>query len=61
MFLFNKSNYKKMQLFMVSLLIAFVVVLNFYMLNKVISNSSTDRNNDSAYDRNMERNIIINR
>jgi len=61
MFLFNKTNYKKMQLFMVSLLIAFVVVLNFYMLNKVISNSNTDRNNDSDYDRNMERNIIINR
>jgi len=61
MFLFNKSNYKKMQLFMVSLLIAFVVILNFYMLNKVISNSSTDRNNDRDYDRNMERNIIINR
>jgi len=61
MFLLNKANYKKMQLFMVSLLIAFVVILNFYMLNKVISNSSTDRNNDSGYDRNMERNIIINR
>lgn len=46
---------------MVSLLIAFVVFLNFYMLNKVISDSSTDRNNDRDYDRNMERNIIINR
>jgi len=42
---------------MVSLLIAIVVVLNFYMLNKVVSNSS----NDKDYDRNMERNVIINR
>jgi len=40
-----------MQLFMVSLLIAFVVVLNFYMLNRVISNSSNERD--------MDRGIII--
>lgn len=61
MFLNTKRNYKKRQLFVVSLLIAFVVLLNFYMLNKVISNSNDDKNNDHTYERTMDRGIIVDR
>jgi len=40
----NISNHKNVKLGMVVLVIALMVSLNFYMLNKVISNSGNDRN-----------------
>ena len=38
------ANHKNVKLGMVVLVIALMVLLNFYMLNKVISNSGNDRN-----------------
>lgn len=36
-------NTKKIKLFLVSLLVALVVLLNFYMLNKVITGSTDSK------------------
>jgi hypothetical protein len=43
--------YKKHKLFFISLLIAFLVILNFFMLNKVISSPNDIRG--------FEKNVII--
>jgi len=40
----NTSNYQNVKIGMVGLVIALAVILNFYMLNIVISNSGNDRN-----------------
>ena len=61
MYLKIKKTFEKKQLLIVCLLIAFVVFLNFYMLNKVISNSNIDHNYDSRYERTIESSINVNR
>ncbi len=49
MFLNTILNSKNIRLFVVGLLIAFVVLLNFYTLNKIISKSGDDKNIELDY------------
>jgi uncharacterized membrane protein YvbJ len=53
MFFFQLLNSRKMKLFLVSLLIACVFILNLFMLNKVVSNSE--------HTKKIERTIKVNR
>jgi len=46
--LFKRFDIKKIKMFFVSFLVAFIILLNFYMLNKVISNPGNARNIDQT-------------